>query len=269
MRYEPPRLAAGIGFCAALLFPVGSRAQSPDPAPTTPGANGGDGAQAFSERRRQPPEPMAWVHLQGPAGLRLEQDLDSLHHKDWNGLCEAPCDTAVPTALDFRVSGGGLFASKDFSLTPDDRGHATVRVSGGSIPLFIGGLVVLVGGGGTAFTGVVFEGLAILPDLMGSFDSPATQQQKQDALTGLILIGIGAPILIVGTLVMLNNRRPVVSGDIAPSLFPEPFVQTRRQSSLWEQPSLGPGVDARDVAKAPGLTGLASVLSVPLIEGSF
>jgi hypothetical protein len=96
------------------------------------------------------------IHLEGPAGVRLEQDLDSAHHTDWETICEAPCDAQVDSAFDYRVAGGLTKASKEFSLRAPDGGHEDLRVHSASKLWFVTGWVVLGAGAGTAAFAVSF-----------------------------------------------------------------------------------------------------------------
>jgi hypothetical protein len=171
------------------------------------------------------PEPLAWVHLEGPHGLALEQDLDSTRHNDWRLICIAPCDKQAPTSRPFRVSGAGVFPSKDFDLDPDDRGRATVRVSGGSIPVYILGVVGLSGGVGAAGIGVAFE--------LGAFGGMGDSSSTKD---GLYLMAFGAPVAILGAVMMAKSRWPDVDGDVRSTESGERHRPRTRRSSLVEPP---------------------------------
>jgi hypothetical protein len=197
------------------------------------------------------PDPLAWVHLQGPRGLVLERDLDSVHHKDFSPMCTAPCDKQVPTTLYFRVSGGGLFSSKDFELNPDDRGRATVRVSGGSIPVYILGVIGLSGGIGAAGTGVAFE--------LGAFGGMGDSGSVRN---GLYLMAFGAPVAILGAVMMAKSSWPEVEGDVLPAVFADPHRPRRRRRSSF---SVTPFEWPREAAAAL----LPHVWTVPILGGMF
>src|SRR5580693_7899916 len=98
-RTREPKWAAAIVSSCSALFPMGAFAQNA--APATP-IHDVKAASSSAPASNSDPEPMVWVHLDGPGGLRLQQDLDSIHHGDWNTVCVAPCDTWVPASLDFR-----------------------------------------------------------------------------------------------------------------------------------------------------------------------
>jgi hypothetical protein len=203
-----------------------------------------------------------WVHLDGPSGLRLEQDLDSMHHEEWNPVCVAPCDAWVPTTFDLRVSGGGRFPSQDFSLHPDPQQRANVSVSGGSIPLFVAGIVFAAGGGIAHMAGFdIFLSASMPGAASGSVQSPADQR------TGLILMGSGAAAAVVGIVLIVMNRHSHVSGDVAPTL------ATQLHSVLLAPPSLlevraVPRSVTLDVA-ATSFTPPIPALSLPVLRGEF
>jgi hypothetical protein len=205
---------------------------------------------------------MAWVHLDGPGGSRLEQDLDSVHHDDWNPICVAPCDAWVPTSLDFRVSGGGLFPSQEFSLHPGPQQRAKVSVSGGSIPLFAVGIVAVAGGGITSLTGLGFflQG-SMAGATWGSVNSPSDQR------TGRILMGSGAAAVVIGIVLILTNRHSNVSGDVTPTL------GNQLHSVLLEPSTLSNGHPhpsmMYDVSGAPSWVPPTPTLSLPLLRGVF
>jgi hypothetical protein len=95
----------------ALVFGHGIIATSPSAAQTVATL-----ARSVAAPSAEPPTPeQVWVHIDGPVGLRLEQDLDSRHHadSDWNPVCESPCNAFVPTTLDLRVAGAGRKPSSD------------------------------------------------------------------------------------------------------------------------------------------------------------
>ena len=156
------------------------------------------------------------MHLDGPPGLTLEQDLDSAHHKDWDPHARPRATRRCPRRSDLRVSGW-RFSSKDFELNPDDQGRATVQASGGSIPMFILGLTGLVGGGGTSFVGTVFFlwGAGAVPGADGGPGTPDPRLETQD----LILLAIGVPVAVMGAILMGTNLKTAVLGDVLPPIF--------------------------------------------------
>jgi len=253
--------AAVASWCWASL-PKGADAQtepaSSQPAPASDAATG----PAAVRTPEHNGEPMAWVHLDGPGGARLEQDVDSVLHEDWNPVCVAPCDTWVPTSLDFRVSGGGLFPSQDFSLHPDPQQHANVSVSGGSIPLLVIGIVATAGGALTTTTGLGFflQG-SMAGATWGSVNSPSDQN------TGRILMGSGAAAVVVGLVLILTNRHSHVSGDVAPTL-------SNQLHSMLEPPTFSNFREAapsimHDVAGGPPWLPAPPALSLPVLRGAF
>jgi hypothetical protein len=153
----------------------------------------------------------AWVHLDGPAGVRLEQDLDSVHHSDWNTICVAPCDVQVDTALDYRVAGGLMKASTDFSLRANDGEREDIHIEPASRLWYVVG-VVGVSAGSAVFVFGLFS-TVLAPVLQGLVEGPSvTSTERTD---GWIMVGAGAAAAVGGLVLMLTNRTTSVSQEVS------------------------------------------------------
>jgi len=78
-------------------------------------------------------------------GARLEQDTTG--DDDWGTACSAPCDKQLSTAYWYRIAGGGLRTSSQFSLHGEAGARKTLRVSPASTGWFIAGVVAAPVGG--------------------------------------------------------------------------------------------------------------------------
>jgi hypothetical protein len=202
-------LHASLAFGQSPSAPAASAYDARAPAPADEGV-------AVGPRPAGPPSSAgshstAWVHLDGPAGIRLEQDLDSVHHSDWNTICVAPCDVQVDTALDYRVAGGLMKASADFSLRANDGEHEDIHVEPASRLWHIVG-VVGVSAGSAVFVFGLFS-TVLAPVLQGLVEgSSVTSTERTD---GWIMIGAGAAAAVGGLVLMLTNRTTSVSQDVS------------------------------------------------------
>jgi hypothetical protein len=195
---------------------------------------------------------MIRVRLDGPAGARLEQDLDSIHHSDWQTICEAPCEARVDSAFDYRVAGGLMKASKDFALRAPDGGHEVLRVDAASKLWFaVGGVGIGAGAGTFGFAASV---LLSSPLLSSSLGGPGLTTDQLDGL--LLLGGIGAAVAIGGYALMRAHRSTTVSQDVGAS------VATPGAPSAGGAPSLS-------WKAVPSWASVPSTAVVPVVRLSF
>src|SRR6185312_12715197 len=96
--------------------PVGIGVDTPDhPAPEAAPAKTSD-------------DETAQVRVEGPSGLRLEQETDSVT-RTWEVVCVAPCGASISTSLRYRLAGGGVQKTEPFDLRAPDGASETLRVS--------------------------------------------------------------------------------------------------------------------------------------------
>jgi hypothetical protein len=182
------------------------------------------------------PSSLAWVHIEGPRDLRLENY--STAEDEWTTVCFAPCEESLPTFAVYRVSGDHMKSSSDFRLqgAPGEREVITVhdastaRFGAGAVAFGAGGLIALFGLDYAALGGIRFDGEVTSPGvLMGAW----------------VAIGFGTAVAVTGIVAMLSNARTTVSQDAgaapavpsAPSsVAPEPVWKESRA----ETPSPGP-----------------------------
>ena len=58
----------------------------------------------------------ALVHIDGEAGMHLQRNERGGSRKTWTDACVSPCDIELPTAFDYRISGGPTRPSQPFTL---------------------------------------------------------------------------------------------------------------------------------------------------------
>lgn len=229
------------------------------PAPATAGsAQAGPGpAQAAPAAAPAP----VWVHLDGPEAMRLEeQRILGNGDDEWAPMCTAPCDVQVSASARYRLSGGGRFDSNDFSLRPDATGHATVRARGGSVSLYVLGIVGLGTGGVLTAAGIYLELVALTSGIpVGDgegLDAQGQEQQKQFAEIGAIFLASGAAVGVVGVLVMAHNRHPTLDADVVPAVASPSPSDAWNRSPSWKE-------HTADSQRLPPVAG------VPLIDLRF
>jgi hypothetical protein len=124
--------------------------------------------------------PAGIVHIDAPQKVDLEiRNVDG----DWERLCASPCDRAVPSDGEYRITGGGIRDSKTFRLDPAQRTTLTIDPTSsgaragaviltvvGSVGLLpIAGVSVLLAGG------ELFGAIFICP-LAAAFETVKSQQ---------------------------------------------------------------------------------------------
>ncbi|HEY8089662.1 MAG TPA: hypothetical protein VIF09_17500, partial [Polyangiaceae bacterium] len=99
-------------------------------------------AQQAEPTAAVPAKPMVVVHLDAPQPVSLE--VRNGDDDDWEVLCTAPCDRAVPATEVYRVVGPGMRPSNTFHLSPG--GRLTLQVEPSSSGGRAGAVVVTVVG---------------------------------------------------------------------------------------------------------------------------
>ena len=140
------RLTHILVAAASVLGTTDALAQSTDPAP--PAAT----------------RPMVVVHLEAPQPVSLE--VRNGDDDDWEVLCTAPCDRAVPATEVYRIIGPGLRPSNTFHLDPGSR--VTLRVDPSSSGGRTGAVVVTVVGGVALVPVVGVTALVVGGEIVGA-----------------------------------------------------------------------------------------------------
>jgi hypothetical protein len=137
----------------------------------------------------------------------------------WEVSCVAPCTTTVDAASTYRVNGGGVTTSRNFSL-PQGRDALKLHLVGHSALLHGTGVILTFVGGLVALTGVV--GLVSSPVLT---DAAAAADVRSAGWVGVgigaLLMAIGVPTWIATYSVARTSDGQTLgsSGAAAPSLF--------------------------------------------------
>jgi hypothetical protein len=98
-----------------------------------------------------------WVHLNGSDVAELQRyDGDA---GGWRTVCTPPCNSLLPSGLQYRVTGPGLRPSAPFSLHGEYGAYDSVTVHGASRSGFVTGMAAIIAGGSALLlTGLVIVG---------------------------------------------------------------------------------------------------------------
>jgi hypothetical protein len=192
----------------------------------------------------------AFVHIEGSDGTRLEQDLDSVHHADWSTVCVAPCDTWVDMNFDYRVAGGLMKASDDFSLRAAPGERENLRVSEAS---HLWSVVGWTGVGlGAALFAIGILSVTVAPLYRDPGDRALSSGQVGQYLA---VSGVGAAIAAGGGVLVYLNRKTTVSQDVGPPAAPA------TETSWWRAPTWSEG--------GPTRYSMSPAMVVPIVAGRF
>lgn len=154
----------------------------------------------------EPNDGMTSVHLDAPTGVALEMRDD----RNWQQVCNAPCDIRVPLEGEYRTRGNGFRPSPAFTLKPMN-GHTLVRVdavwssdSGGGA-----GVALIVLGGVVLVVGAVILLVGAGSSLSSSSDSPAL-------VAGAGVMGGAALLVVIGAVVLASRPGTTVTQPKTP-----------------------------------------------------
>jgi hypothetical protein len=196
------------------------------------------GLPAASARAEPAPaKQAAFVHLSAPPRFNLEAQDPDAAEDDWVRVCEAPCDTFLPTNLSYRVIAvdSGKSPTDTFSLkaSPGQREVVSLSVDSqspksGVVLLAVGITVAMVG----VVTFVVDVGQALVCAWGGgSTDSVSACSVNTAAeWVGGIAMAVGGALVISGVLLMASGHRLHQIQTVGALFLQEPLTST---STAW------------------------------------
>jgi hypothetical protein len=165
------------------------------------------------------------VHLDSPQTVNLEhrQGIGNSSNP-WQYVCTSPCDTAVLSGDEFRVTGPDINSSRSFQLKSGDGQKVTLQVVPGKPGKATAGYVLIGTGAALAVAGVLViaigsRGGDTFPGGEGGSDTSTTNNKNFNIIltgTGLILGGVVAGVL-GGSFVIDNAHTRVGAGEAPPS----------------------------------------------------
>jgi len=209
---------------------------------------------------------LVWVHIEGSDDANLEQDTTG--QDDWAVVCNAPCDRQVSTAFWYRINGGGMKASKQFSLQGTPGQHETIRVTPASSGWFVAGVIAMPVGGVVAIYGLLF---ALVGSLTSSVSSSctgsssgnctgsnnSTQVGNNIAAVGWTMVVVGLGLGITGIVVVVNNWKTGATQELGDA-------KASALNSAWKQVPMPTWQEATPLTRA-----LPPAIAAPIFSGSF
>jgi hypothetical protein len=122
-------------------------------------------------------------------------------------VCHVPCNKLVDgrEGHRFSISGEGMESSPSFRLEGYD-GHVTARVTGVSSNRFMAGLILTNFGGIVTLSGSLFTAIGFGEAGPPTKDTPDPEAEAAESrTTGLVFLGLGAPALIAGIVVLATQ----------------------------------------------------------------
>jgi hypothetical protein len=164
--------------------------------------------------------------------------------------CEAPCDLELPLGDTYRVGGSGLTTTHEFTLAAKPGGSVEITVDGPSWAGIVGGGLLTLGGGITAYVGVLLT-LAGGAAESGSRSNYGNESAKEVRNVGLGALAVGAAMIGVGLAIVYPSLKTDLTQQVG-----GPSHDAFRRSPTWL--TAGPGVETR-----------STPLMFPVLEGTF
>jgi len=159
-----------------------------------------------------PASPAPAAPTMGMPFVRIESnwpDVELLRSdgSDSRFVCHVPCNKLVDgrEGHRFSISGEGMESSPSFRLEGYD-GHVTARVTGVSSNRFMAGLILTNFGGIVTLSGSLFTAIGFGEAGPPTKDTPDPEAEAAESrTTGLVFLGLGAPALIAGIVVLATQ----------------------------------------------------------------
>jgi hypothetical protein len=192
---------------------------------------------AFAQKVPDPDAPIAaplpavssgspvWVHIAGSDAAELQRDTGD--HKNWETVCESPCDQAVSSAYAYRIGGDGIRNSKVFRLHGD---RETLNVDPGSKTGLVLGIVGVSVGGASVLIGCV---VLLINGLFEDLSGPTAQNEStKDVGIGMVVVGLAG--VVAGSVAIGENAHTgVTQGAPSPPAAWLPALQDTRRDATW------------------------------------
>lgn len=157
------------------------------------------------------------VHIDTPKPVQLEM----LVGRDWQVVCESPCDSALPLSGAYRISG--VRTSGKFVLTARPGDRVVLSVNPASSGAFVGGIVLLSVGGLSLITGLFTYAIGAAETSI-SYDASGYSTTKTGDSTktvGAAMMLIGVAGIAVGIPLMAINKSTKVEQQLVPGSQPQ------------------------------------------------
>jgi hypothetical protein len=163
------------------------------------------------------------VHLDSPQSVNLEHRQGIGNNENpWQFVCSSPCDQAVLSGDEFRITGPDVNASRSFVLKSGDGQKVTLQVVPGKQGKATAGYVLVGTGAALAVAGVLViaigsRGGKTFPGGEGGSDTSTTNNANYNfILGGTALILGGAVAAILGGAWAIDNAHTRVGAGAEP-----------------------------------------------------
>jgi len=148
--------------------------------------------------------PRVRVRLRGTGTLYLYRKPAGA--SDFVKACESPCDMDVPVGDTYKVGGSGVTTTKEFRIDQvGDGRYVEITVDGPSYVGIVGGGLMTIVGGLTAYVGLVFT-------LAGSSSSSSsTGEEIRNIGIGALLVGSG--LIALGLVIVFPSLKTDLSQE--------------------------------------------------------
>jgi hypothetical protein len=151
--------------------------------------------------------PRARVHLKTPHPAYLYRRAAGT--TEFVTACESPCDQEMPIGDTYRIGGSGFATTPEFMLDAAPGGSVEVTVDGPSWAGIVGGGLLTVGGGVTAYIGTILA----LSGGACSADSYNNRHNGCDSVrnVGLGALAVGAGMIVLGLVIVFPSMKTDLS----------------------------------------------------------
>ena len=197
----------------------------------------------------KPPKkgPMVRVHIDSKRAVQLYRQ--PAQDGGWYEECTSPCDVDMPLNDDYRISGSGIFQSRDFHLEGSAGGHVVIAVDPSTRSTFLlGGVLTAVGGiidyvGLLTLAAASTSSYACTTNTRSSYSYSGSSCSYHDSDSGSV---IGAGILIAGTAMMVtgviimlaNGSTGVSQSESSTRTASVRPLDSYRREAIWHTPNL-------------------------------
>ena len=157
-------------------------------------------------RRTVDLQPTVMVHVESPSPVEIQRR----EGRSWKTVCGSPCDQPLPSGGQYRITGDGTKASREFSLVASRNGRADLTVRPASSGWFVFGIVGASVGGATALVaalvGLTASALSADAKTPGNPDGVDGTASSNVATAAWTTAAVGAAVLVVGLVALFQNR---------------------------------------------------------------
>jgi hypothetical protein len=200
------------------------------------------------------PASTVWVHIDAADDVRLQQDRTS--DDDWMTVCSAPCDIPLSTAYYYRIVGGGLKASGDFTLHAQPGQRETLDIHGASKGWFLVGVIAIPAGLLVGYVGLIVGAFGTLVSTASTASGQSSPGASDAAGVGWTMFGVGLAAAAGGLILVIANWKTSVTQEMG-----TPQVGLRLPDSWKRLPTW------REAT--PEQKSLPQTIGVPIVTGQF